>query len=301
MPFRANLCYTVFINNTRAFSAQKEHIIKLSETPRKKKIIIRIVLIILLTILLTAAVIGVVLMVRSFRAGSSVAFLSDVNGLKDNYYVGDEEETGGTLRATYKDGRVEIVPITEDMVEGFDSSEPGLGEITITYKEASIDVPLTFLPLKVRSIAIDEATRPTVVYRGVAFPTGMYIDVEMIDDTRRHVPVTNSMIKGYDEYRIGTQKITVTYMNASVSLTVEVKEDEIDHIEVLTEKAHYALGEEPSIDALQLVIVNKSGMTRTLKVTQAMLSEAIDTSSVGEKALTVTYSDFSTEYEYTVS
>ena len=279
---------------------RKEIPIKLSEMPRKKKLIMRVGLITLLALLLTAAIIGLVLMVRSLAAGKGVAFLANVKGLKDSYYVGDELEVDGTVRATYKDGRVEVVPITSDMVDGFDSSEPGKINITISYKDASVEVPITFTPLKVRSISIDESTRLDVVYRGVPFPAGMYIDAVMIDDSTRHLPVTSSMVKGFDELVTGEQQVTITYLNATLVMTVEVLEDEVDHLSVTSEKTVYALNEEASLSDLRLVITNKSGMTRTLKVTEEMLSEAIDTSTTGEKSVTVSYGTFVAQYVYTV-
>ncbi len=262
---------------------------------------IRIGVVAFVVILLTAATIGAVLMIRSLAAGKDVAFLSDVIGLKNSYYVGDEQEVDGTMRATYKDGRVEVVPITEDMVTGFDSSEPGRISVTLSYKNASVDVPVTFAPLKVRSLSIDESTRPSVVYAGVPFPAGMYLDAEMIDGTQNHVPVTSSMIKGFDELLLGTQKVTVTYHNASVTLTVEVKADEVDQVQVLTEKTVYERGEAPDLDDLLLLFKNKSGLTRTVKVTEAMLSAPIDTTQSGAHSVTVTHSGYVATYNYTVN
>ena len=282
-------------------TVRKEPVIRLSEMPRNKKIMLRVGLIALLVIVLIGAGVGVALMVRSLTAGKGVAFLSGVKDFKNSYYVGDELVLYGTVRATYEDGRVEVVPITGDMVEGFDSSEPGMVNVTITYKDAYVEVPVTFTPLRVRSISIDESTRPEVVYRGVPFPLGMYINAIMIDDTTRHVPVTSSMIKGFDEFATGEQQVTITYLNATLALTVVVLEDEVDYLSVTSEKSVYVLNETPDLSDLRLVITNKSGMTRTIKITQAMLPQGIDTSTAGEKSVTVSYGGFVAQYVYTVA
>ena len=79
---------------------------------QKKKITKIAALVAVALILLVAAVIAVVLLARNLIAGGSVAFLSDVRGLKSAYYVGDEIEVSGTMRATYKDGRTEVVELS---------------------------------------------------------------------------------------------------------------------------------------------------------------------------------------------
>ena len=112
--------------STRFTQRKRSSTIKLSDPSRKKKIITRVVAIAVVVVLLTAATIGLVIMIKALKAGKKVSFLSDIKDLKDSYYVGDEVEAGGTFRATYADGHVEIITITEDMIEGFDSSEPGL-------------------------------------------------------------------------------------------------------------------------------------------------------------------------------
>ncbi|HAE88888.1 MAG TPA: hypothetical protein DCG79_03345 [Clostridiales bacterium] len=108
-------------------------------------------------------------------------------------------------------------------------------------------------------------------------------------------------MKGFDELLLGTQKVTVTYHNASVTLTVEVKADEVDQVQVLTEKTVYERGEAPDLDDLLLLFKNKSGLTRTVKVTEAMLSAPIDTTQSGAHSVTVTHSGYVATYNYTVN
>ena len=251
-------------------------------------------------ILLTATVIAVVVLVKNLTAGGEVVKLSGLNW-RSAYFVGDDPDLeGGTVRATYKDGRTEDVAITEDMIEGFDSSEPGKVDVTISYKEGALSIPVTFVPLKVRTLTIDEITRPTVVYSGVPFPAGMFLDAEMIDDSVEHVPVTSDMVKGFNPLIIGEQNVTITYLNASVTMTVEVRADEIDHVGLLTEKHDYVVGEAYSEDVVRLQIVYKSGMVRTVKAAERMMQTAFDSATAGTRTLVFLYATFEIVYEYRV-
>lgn len=54
------------------------------------------------------------------------------------YLIGEELNTKGlTIKASYSDGSEEEVPVTEDMVSGFDSSALGARLLTIMYKTRS--------------------------------------------------------------------------------------------------------------------------------------------------------------------
>ena len=281
--------------------AQKELHIKISETPSKKRILKYSISIAVAILLLTATVISVVMLVKNLTAGGKVLKVSEVVGLKSAYYVGDEPDLeGATLRATYEDGRTEVVEITEDMLEGFDSSKPGKVDVTIKYRERSVQIPVTFVPLKVRYLRVDEATSPTVVYSGVPFPAGMYVNAEMIDDSVEHVPVTSDMVKGFNPLTVGNQNITITYLNASVTLTVKVCADEIDRVELHTDKFIYNVGEAFSEDKVSLAIVYKSGMTRTVKAAERMMLTPFDSTTAGDRSLVFRYGEFEVEYEYKV-
>lgn len=285
------------------FKARKERIIKLSgKTATSKRHKLKVFLAVAgISLLAASAIIAIVISVASLSKGKTVIFLDDIKGFRENYYIGDELEAEGTIRATYDDGRVEIVPITEDMVEGFDSSERGESDVTITYKDATAIVPLTISPLKVRSLSVDESTVSDVVYKGVPFPSGLYVIAEMMDDSTRRVPVTSYMVRGFDGTALGRQKVTITYMNADLTMTVEVVEDEIAQIAVQTEKYAYSVGEPIALGDMLLLITNKSGMSRTVRLTESMLEGVFDSSTPGERELTVRYSTFTTVYHYTVS
>lgn len=257
------------------------------------------ILVSLLIVFLTAAAIAAVLIVRNLTGGEVVR-VDEVTGLKTSYYVGEEVDSeGATMQVVYKDGRKELVKITNDMMEGFDSSLPGKVNVTLHYKESATTIAFTVSPLTVRSLTVDEETRPDVIFSGASFPLGVYVYAELINDTVEHVPVTPDMVKGYRPLAIGNQKITITYKNASVTITAEVREDEIDYASVDTEKTSYAVGEGFS-DSVKLVLTYKSGMTRTVKATEQMLKAPFYSDVAGDYVAILRYGGIEATYVYRV-
>jgi len=108
------------------------------------------------------------------------------------------------------------------------------------------------------------------------------------------------MVKGFNPLIIGEQNVTITYLNASVTMTVEVRADEIDHVGLLTEKHDYVVGEAYSEDAVRLQIVYKSGMVRTVKAAERMMQTAFDSATAGTRTLVFLYATFEIVYEYRV-
>lgn len=75
--------------------------------------------------------------VRSFSIGSPIA--------KTEYLIGDEiDTTGGVLLVDYDDNTSEQVPITKNMLSGYDNTFPGEQNVTVTYSTVSQSFKVTF-------------------------------------------------------------------------------------------------------------------------------------------------------------
>ncbi len=72
---------------------------------------------------------------------------------KTDYLIGDDiDTTGGVLLIRYDDGSSEEVPITKNMLSGYDSTYVGEQNVTITYSTVSQTFRVTFYPRE----AVDE-------------------------------------------------------------------------------------------------------------------------------------------------
>ena len=68
------------------------------------------------------------------------------NQFKDTYVVGEKfDPTGLTLEIENADGTKTVIPVTNEMVSGFDSSKVGNGEAIITYEDFSKKIPVTIV------------------------------------------------------------------------------------------------------------------------------------------------------------
>ena len=267
----------------------------------KKAILRKALLIVLIAILISAAGVGMFFLIRGITGNNVVEKLDEITGFKEAYLVGAEWEEAGTVRVTYRSGRSEVVPITEQMVSGFDSSIPQQITMTIVYKSFAIDVPVTIYPYQVSTLSTEPETCFTTLYQWMSFPAGMYVNAAFPDGTVKRVPVTSGMVRGYDPMLLGEQKITVSYMNAATTFYVQVVEDTVDHVEIASEQpAEYTVGEALRMDEIFLRVVNKSGSARTVKVTEEMLQGSFDSATAGTRTLPVKYDVFFVDYAYIV-
>ena len=77
--------------------------------------------------------------VRSFSIGSPIA--------KTEYLIGDEiDTTGGILIIDYDDNTTDQIPITKNMLSGYDNTYPGEQNVTVSYSTVSQTFKVTFIP-----------------------------------------------------------------------------------------------------------------------------------------------------------
>ena len=108
----------------------------------------------------------------------------------------------------------------------------------------------------------------------------------MSDGTTRTVTVTADMLTGFDTSTEGEKTVTVTYGGKTVQMTINVSAPSVepsDELEIGDWQSVYFVGDEPYLDGAYLVYDGS-----VIAITEDMLT-GFDTSSVGEKTVTVTY------------
>jgi hypothetical protein len=66
---------------------------------------------------------------------ATLASIAVTGPTKTNYAIGEALDlTGIELTAAYSDGSSEIIPVTADMISGFDSVAAGQKTVTVTYQ-----------------------------------------------------------------------------------------------------------------------------------------------------------------------
>ena len=146
---------------------------------------------------------------------------------KTSYYVGEELNLDGlTVEATYSDGSTFVVTVTSDMVSGFDSSVAGTQTLTVTYEDCTVNFDVEVIENSVSNINILNYPSKTSYYVGEELDvSGLEIEAVYSDGSTSVVTVTSDMVSGFDSSVAGTQTLTVTYEDCTVTFDVEVIEE----------------------------------------------------------------------------
>lgn len=137
----------------------------------------------------------------------------------------DIDLDGKTLSVTYKNGDVKEVPITAEMISGFDKNVLGEQEITVTYSEggksASLKTTVTVVKAAPVSLELSSAPEITVYAAGEKFrPEGMVVTARFADGSS-----VSDVAVDYPETALGaeTTAVKVTFGNLELSVPVTVK------------------------------------------------------------------------------
>ncbi len=237
---------------------------------------------------------------------------------KTDYKYNDEIDVSTGVITVESGSGTKDIQVTESMITGYDKTQLGEQEITITYGGQTVTYKVTVK---------DYVTGITVTPNTV---TGKYNDElsKLINDNNITYTVTyakagaktpvvlaESIVAGYNKTNIAEQNLTVTYTDNDVdsatngqAFTATLKitlNDNIESMEILsTPKQNYKYGEPLDITGGTIEVVKSSG-TKTIPITESMVKELdgseFDSTKLGTRNLNVTYGGITKTYEVTVS
>ena len=237
---------------------------------------------------------------------------------KTDYKYNDEIDVSTGVITVESGSGTKDIQVTESMITGYDKTQLGEQEITITYGGQTVTYKVTVK---------DYVTGITVTPNTV---TGKYNDElsKLINDNNITYTVTyakagaktpvvlaESMVAGYNKTNIAEQNLTVTYTDNDVdsatngqAFTATLKitlNDNIESMEILsTPKQNYKYGEPLDITGGTIEVVKSSG-TQIIPITESMVKELdgseFDSTKLGTRNLNVTYGGITKTYEVTVS
>ena len=237
---------------------------------------------------------------------------------KTDYKYNDEIDVSTGVITVESGSGTKDIQVTESMITGYDKTQLGEQEITITYGGQTVTYKVTVK---------DYVTGITVTPNTV---TGKYNDElsKLINDNniiytvtyakagaKTPVVLAESMVAGYNKTNIAEQNLTVTYTDNDVdsatngqAFTATLKitlNDNIESMEILsTPKQNYKYGEPLDIIGGTIEIVKSSG-TQTIPITESMVKELdgseFDSTKLGTRNLNVIYGGIIKTYEVTVS
>ena len=216
---------------------------------------------------------------------------------KVKYLYGQKLDlTGGTIEITKESGETEIISMTSSMVTGYNSNKLGTQTLTVTYDGLSQTFPVTVEDYELNSLFITPPTKRNYEYGESLDLTGGKVTTKMASGAiKESTNMTASMISGFDNTKVGSQKITVTYDGKSNSFTISVK-DLIKGISMNTQpnKTNYDFGANLDVSGATITVVKSSGIT-VIPVTSNMISE-YNPKNAGTQVIKVSYGGFTTNF-----
>ena len=220
---------------------------------------------------------------------------------KQNYEYGEKlDTTGGTIEITRANGDKEIIPITKEMVTGFNPNQVGTQKLTVTYggQEDFYDIEVT------DDIAGIKITPPKkLVYNigeKIDLTGGKVTEITSSGNTKTPVDMTLDMITGFNTSSEGAKTITVTYKGYKATFNIIVV-DPLSDIKIVTlpNKLTYKYGEKLDVTGGTIQTTTLSGEKQTVEMTPDMIT-GYNPNKLGQQTLKVTYEGITKEFIVTV-
>lgn len=244
------------------------------------------------TVILTATIkVGSATETKAFEITVKRLSVTDVfftAPTKTEYIYGEELDlTGGKLTIKYEDDSEKEVPLTSEMVAGFNNESLGEQMVTVTYDDKTFTFKVTVKD-KLDELELIKPTRLEYVYGEDLDLTGGKIIATYRSGKVIEMDLTLSMVTGYHAELLGEQELTVTYEGYKLTFKVTVV-DAIDRYEfVAPTKIRYFLGESLDLTGGCIKEIYKSGAVIEIELEASMVS-GFDDEKLGEQELTVTY------------
>ena len=217
---------------------------------------------------------------------------------KTKYNVNDTlDVTNGEIKIVRAVGNPEIKTITSNMVSGFDSSKENTNlPLTVSYTENEITKTTTYnvsVEDQVTAIKIVQAPKTGYKYNEELDVSTGKIEITKGSGTTT-IPMTASMVTGYDKTKLGDQELTVTYGGKTEKYKVNVK-DYVTGISItpneITGKYNSELQNLINDNNIMYTITYaKAGAKTPTALTESMVA-GYNKTSVTNQTLTVTYVD----------
>jgi len=221
---------------------------------------------------------------------------------KLQYFKGNQtlDLTGAAITVHYSPNGTEVLPVTADMVTGFDPTVAGTQHLTVTYKDYTTTFAVEVIDNDLKEISVHTLPEKTRYLMGEEELNlaGATLCAVYGYDGATYLPITADMVTGFDNQRAGTQTLTVTYKGFTTTFTVEVVSNHLESISMhsLPQKQEYLMGVE-SLDLTGAAITLHFGYTepQVIPVTAKMVT-GFDNETPGTKTVTVTYEGFTTTF-----
>ena len=225
---------------------------------------------------------------------------------KTNYNYGENLNlAGGYVKVTKDDGTIQNIPLSSNMVSGYDKTTPGQQMVKITYTDEENNQHVGYFKVTVGEDYITNmkfiAPTKTIYNIGdtLDLTGGSITEVYASGKLGNKYDLTKEMISGFDSSTPGTKQITVTFNGKTYHYTITVKDKILGiSIRTLPNKLEYNLGENLDLTGATLNVVKDSG-TSVINITSDMVS-GFDKNKEGMQVITVSYGGYTAQFSVLV-
>lgn len=184
-------------------------------------------------------------------------------------YQGDDLDfTDCYLQAVTAKGQNIKVPVTEDMVSGYDKLSDGNQTLTITYAGKTATVTIEVISSEVQGISIAKIPNDISVVQGTSLDlSGIKINVHYQTTTVVFEDITLSMLRGYSEnLEPGKHTVYIQFANYEVPFTLTVLEKTITKVEIVSnpKKLNYFVGSDIDMSGFSVKCTYDNSSTETV-------------------------------------
>ncbi len=228
---------------------------------------------------------------------------------KTEYYVGETFDPTGYVLTIKIDDEAEELDLTLEMtnVNGpFD--EAGQKEIIVNYSKEELTFNTKFkvevINKRLTSITVKEYGKVYYDLNESFDPSKFTIECKYEDNTIKEIELSSDMVDGFDSSTIGEKELTVKYEENGTIVTCKfnVTIDEIIKIESLELKSKgkeiYNINEVFNPSGFVLEAKYEDGSILDINLTNDMIVNTLDFSTLGKKEINVKYVEKGLEYAF---
>ena len=231
------------------------------------------------------------------NAGKHIISIAVYNG--DNSYVVGEEFADTQLAVTYDNGDKELVDITLNMVEGFDTSVAGTKTLIISYGGLTTEFEITVSNLYITELVMKDGYKDQYFKNDDYQANDATIIARYTDEHEEEVSVTEDMLRAFDTSKVGTSNVIVYYEGLTISYPITIINPKVvDYSLSADTSTVYFMHDE--FKGLTVNVTYENGVSEVITFDDAGEIEGFDTSTYGIKTIYLPINDEKIEVEIEV-
>ena len=259
---------------------------------------------------LVAAIVLMVALCLTACGKKEVTDIEFTSGMVYEYEVGATPDfSGAQATVTYSDGTTKTVSASELTFGTIDTSEAGTKKLTVTYEgfEKTFDITVKAAEsgsgeteVTLTSIKIVPSSVKTSVSVGEVYDTtDIQVEATYSDGTVKIISASELTFSTVDTQAAGTKKLTVTY--GALNAEIEINVIGVVHMDVINDsiKEKVYVGDVYSTLNIEVVVRYNDGSNAIVGASELTVG-TIDTTTAGDKVLTISYRGFELQYPVTV-